>query len=174
MKINLLPQELQQRPRRSKTTLIILLSIICAVVPLALYSLNLVTTVETLSSQRNALEARATKLLPLDGLLRERAALEQELRRIEGEPIPGQTRLLVYLDELARLMPDSLFISDLSLDETRFTVRGVTPTYALSAEFLKLLAGSEVFSAPTLSFLNSETGGHGFEITVQIRAVTAP
>lgn len=173
MKINLLPPEMQKRKGRYKRTLLGFLAVLCLLVPVIYYSHSLVKAVESLTNRHSAIEARALKLTALEALLKEKAGLEQELRRIEGEPMPEQVLLVKYLDEIARLLPDSLYVTELSIAESSVFIKGVTPSYALAAEFLRVLAGSSLFESPSLGFLKSDTGGHVFEIAVQIRRAKA-
>ncbi|MBT9154762.1 MAG: hypothetical protein DDT39_01441 [Firmicutes bacterium] len=68
-------------------------------------------------------------------------------------------------------MPDRVFVEELALEEARLSLRGVTPTYALAAEFLRVLAGSELFADPVLSVLHRGDAGYSFDIAVELRAV---
>lgn len=160
---------MQKRHGRYRKSLLGVLGAICLLVPVVYYSYGLVKSVESLLSQRTGMQAQVAKLMSLEALLKEKTSLEQELRRIEGQPIPEQVRLVRYLDEIARLLPDSLYVTELNVAESSVFIRGVTPSYALAAEFLRVLAGSYLFENPSLGFLKSDTGGHVFEITVQIR-----
>jgi Tfp pilus assembly protein PilN len=126
--------------------------------------------VQSLRNEVAGLKARADALGPLEPLLLEYARLEQELRRVRGEAVPENVKLVPFLDELARLLPDRVFVTDLSIDEAGLRLRGVTPSYALAAEFLRVLAGSALFEGPVLSVLQADAAGYSFELTVEIRA----
>ena len=170
MKINLLPLARQRQPYRYRALLLAAFGLLCVAAPLVYYSFELVAGVERLRTERGALAARVQELTPLNPLLQEFAALEQELRRVKGEAVPAPAKLVPFLDEIARLLPDRVFVEALSIDEEQVSLRGLTPTYALAAEFLRVLAGSPLFTGPVLSVLHMDADGHRFEITIEIRA----
>jgi len=146
-----------------------ILSVFILLASLWYYSHWLANQIELLAEQQTQMENRATQLQPLETLLEERAALEQELQRIKGQPLPEQVGMVQFLDEIARLLPDNLFVMSLSIDGSLVLLEGVTPSYALAAEFLNALAGSDLFESPSLGFLRRATGGHTFTVTVKIR-----
>ncbi|MBT9176423.1 MAG: hypothetical protein DDT20_00742 [Firmicutes bacterium] len=171
MKINLLPLARQRQPHRYRAFALLAIGVLCVSAPLVYYSYQLRQGLERLRHEVASLETRVAALSPLDPLLQEYVSLERELARIKGEVVPKHAKLVPFLDEVARLLPDRVFVEELALEEARLSLRGVTPTYALAAEFLRVLAGSEFFANPALSVLQQGDAGHSFEITVELRAV---
>ncbi|MBS3984168.1 MAG: PilN domain-containing protein [Selenomonadales bacterium] len=170
MKINLLPLARQRQPFPYRAILIAVVCVLCVAAPVTAYSYRLLQNVQSLRNEVAGLKARSDALGTLEPLLLEYARLEQELRRVRGEAVPENVKLVPFLDELARLLPDRVFVTDLSIDETGMRLSGVTPSYALAAEFLRVLAGSDLFAEPVLSVLQADDLGHRFELTVEIRA----
>ncbi|MBT9134466.1 MAG: hypothetical protein DDT38_01200 [Firmicutes bacterium] len=171
MKINLLPLARQRQPHRYRAIALLALGVLCVSAPLVYYSYQQRQGLESLRNEEARLIARVAALSPLDPLLQEYVSLEQELARIKGEAVPTQAKLVPFLDEVARLLPDRVFVEELALEEARLSLRGVTPTYALAAEFLRVLAGSELFADPVLSVLHRGDAGYSFDIAVELRAV---
>ena len=170
MKINLLPLARQRQPYRYRAILLVALGLLCLAAPVIYYSYMLMESVARLREESAALTTRVDELSPLSPLLQEFAGLEQELRRVKGEAVPAPTKLVPFLDEIARLLPDRVFIDELAINDTQVSLRGLTPTYALAAEFLRVLAGSPLFTNPALSVLLADAEGHRFEITFDFRA----
>jgi len=168
VKINLLPSE-KRKNFRSHRTLFAILAVLIVLAPLFYYSYWFASRVELLVEQRTQMEVRVTKLQPIEILLKEKATLVQQLEGIKGQPLPVEAGKVQYLNEIARLLPDTLFITSLSLDDSMVLLEGVTPSYALAAEFLKVLAGSKLFESPSLDYLRRDAGKHAFALTVKIR-----
>jgi len=168
LKVNLLPLDRRKNFKPHWAALAVFLGL-ALLTPLWYYSYSFQNQVKLLDERQTDLKARTEALQPLDDLLRERALLEQELQRIKGQPLPVKTGMVQLLDEIARLLPDNLFVTSLSVSDSFVLLEGVTPSYALAAEFLKVLAGSELFEAPSLGFLRRDTGGHTFTVTARIR-----
>ena len=89
-----------------------------------------------------------------------------------GEALGTQGGMLptVYLNEVARLVPAQIVLSELSIDKDRLYFRGTTQSYATAALLMEYIAGSDLLAEPMIAYLSSEQSGYRFELTAQIRA----
>lgn len=169
MKINLLPLERRTQPTRYRNVALLVCSLLCVVGALSYYTYSLVLDITELRAEKDSLATAVSALAPIDALLKEDARLRQELVRLQGEAGPQATKIMPYVDELARLLPDTVALSELSVDSSRMSLRGETPSYALAAALLKWLEGSDVFADPVLSGLQASPNGYRFEVVVETK-----
>lgn len=174
MKVNLLPKEMQ--PTHNKRTRLVVVSLLSVAVIAAAsyYGFALHSTLVSLQNEEAALKTRLVELEPIAVLLSEKARLNNELAALE-ETLGTQGGMLptVYLSEVARLVPDQVVLSELSIDKDRLYFRGTTPSYATAALLMEYIAGSDLLAEPMIVYLSSEQSGYRFELTAQIRQEAA-
>lgn len=91
--------------------------------------------------------------------LEKKLKLIQELRANQAGPVH-------IMDEIASLVPDLLWLTDLTLKGKTIEIKGNVFNPNAVAEFLQRLDESPYFDEPTLKEMKEQRGYHSFSLTV--------
>lgn len=154
-RINLLPWRDQYRQEKKQEYFTILggVGIVAALVAY-LWISSVQAAIEN-QSQRNALLQREIQQLEqqvneINELRKKKAALLDRMRVIQG--LQGTRPVIVrYFDELARAIPDGVYLQELSRTGERIEIKGIAESNNRVSSLMRNLDDSEWFSAPNLT-----------------------
>jgi type IV pilus assembly protein PilN len=128
-----------------------------------------------LQTQLATIEAEHGNLkdIPDKGLI-----LQQELQRLVNNN-NLRFSLIKLLNELGQQMPDDVFLTQLSLDNTMITLQGEAPNNTQISTFINNLAKLDWISSPVLNLITNpddkETNKKHFQLSFSFKSVnTAP
>ena len=148
-KINLLPWREAYR-KEKKEQFLAILGVVFVITLLVAYGWisQVESDIERQSARNRTLDAEISNL---DKQVKEIAELKKVrddlLARIKViQDLEGKRPLIVrYFDELVRLVPDGVYINDLSRSETGLKINGIAESYARISTFMRNLDQSEWF-----------------------------
>ncbi len=171
--INLLPWRETLRQKKQKNYLI-LLAITSACACLILLLMHFIYEYQ-ISSQDSRNAYLKKEMLVVNAEIKEIKKLKEKkasmIERISLVRSLQNTRpVVVHLfDEIARSMPDDLYLTGLSLKGQRLTVNGVAKNNRLIAALIRQLDDSAWFANPNLSKIETlKSGESQFEISIFI------
>jgi len=177
IRINLLPREGKAQQRQSAASFkvgdLVIPSVILAAASLVIAgtAISQRTRAATLTHSIADIDAESRALAPqiarVQRLAQERAELDLRLGII-NKLQQGRTQSVRLMDELARCVPDHLWLSGASQDGTNsLSVEGVTFSNLVVSDFMSRLERSPMFANVELEF--AERGGQGDRQTVKFR-----
>jgi len=176
--INLLPWREQRREQLRRQFLYVLgVSVLLGLAAVGLFWLIMTTAIdnqrarnEYLTGQINILEQQVKEIKGL------KARKEQMLERMRIiQDLQGRRPVIVRVfDELARLIPDGVFFTELKRAGDRFDLRGVAESNNRVATLMRNLDKSEWFKEPNLSEVtaNPEYGEQANNFLLSFRLST--
>lgn len=159
-KINLLPWRAEQRRERARqfySTLI--LSMILTAMVMGVVHWTYVGIIEE-QNQRNAYLDSEIKVLDkeieeIEALEKQRADLEQRMNIIQE--LQQSRPLNVHLfDELPRLLPEGIYLTEIVRKDNRLTVRGKTESSPRVAAFMRNIESSQWIGSPDLDVISAD------------------
>jgi len=159
-KINLLPWRAEQRRERARqfySTLI--LSMILTAMVMGVVHWTYVGIIEE-QNQRNAYLDSEIKVLDkeieeIEALERQRADLEQRMNIIQE--LQQSRPLNVHLfDDLPRLLPEGIYLTEIVRKDNKLTVRGKTESSPRVAAFMRNIESSQWIGSPDLDVISAD------------------
>ena len=159
-KINLLPWRAEQRRERARqfySTLV--LSMILAAMVMGVVHFTYAGIIEE-QNQRNAYLDSEIKVLDkeieeIEALERQRADLEQRMNIIQE--LQQSRPLNVHLfDDLPRLLPEGIFLTEIVRKDNKLTVRGKTESSPRVAAFMRNIESSQWIGSPDLDVISAD------------------
>ena len=162
-RINLLPWREERRKEQQKQFLISLGAVIVGAV-LVVYLCN--TFLESsIANQRARNKFLSTNIHQLDDRLAKLAEAKNERQKILDQTtairqLQGNRPLVPrVLDQLARLLPEGVYFTSLSMDQGVITITGVAPSNSRISSLLRQLNDSPWFEEPNLVDVQAHTKG---------------
>lgn len=162
-KINLRPWRAEQRKERQTQYLLTLalvagLALFVSASVYKFYSVML----ENQQSRNNFLEQEIkrldVKIKKIDALKQKRTQLLDRMKLIQE--LQGNRPVIVrFFDELARIMPDDLYITDLSLSGAKVSIKGRAMSNQQISAFMRNLDDSPWFKNPNLISVRAQKNG---------------
>lgn len=176
-KINLLPWREEERKERkrqffSMTILCVILS--CMMMFMIKFSID-----HTIAEQGTRNSYLSSEIVVLDGqikqieqLEKERADLEQRMKIIQD--LQQSRPLIVHLfDDLPRLLPDGLFLTEIERKDNILTIKGRTESNPRVASFMRNIENSAWLESPALGNIvadkRSSTPASDFVLTAKTK-----
>lgn len=159
-KINLLPWRAEQRRERTRqfySTLI--LSMILTAMIMGVVHWTYVGIIEE-QNQRNAYLDSEIKVLDkeieeIEALEKQRADLEQRMNIIQE--LQQSRPLNVHLfDDLPRLLPEGIYLTEIVRKDNKLTVRGKTESSPRVAAFMRNIESSQWIGSPDLDVISAD------------------
>ncbi len=179
-RINLLPWREEERKRKKNEFFSILggTAILMAVIGLATH-VYIAGLIDYQESRNNYLDG---EIRQVDAKIKEISELEKQKEQLIArmrviERLQGNRPEVVHMfDELVRLVPEGLFISELTQKGNELTLKGQTQSNARVSAFMRALEESPWFDTPALNVISGQKStGQGLrEFTLNVKqAVTA-
>lgn len=171
-KINLLPWRESERKRKRQE---FFLSIGAALATAALVTLlgrwQMSSAIAHQEDRNNIIK---TEIAELDKQIQEILGLEEQKRRLLArmeiiETLQRSRPEIVHIfDELVRVLPEGVYLTNLKQTGTRFEIRGVAQSSTRVSAFMRNIDGSEWLSNPQLRIVETsgDGGGRGAAFTV--------
>ncbi len=181
-KINLLPwREEERKERKRQFFSLVVLSAILSGAVMFVVNLSIQNQVST-QNGRNAFLESEIKVLEeqikqIETLEKSRADLEQRMKIIQD--LQQSRPLMVHLfDELPRLLPDGLYLTELSRKDATLSIKGKTESNPRVASFMRQIenspwVGNAVFGN-IVSDRKSNVPSSDFTMTATQKGITPP
>ncbi|MBB3167223.1 PilN domain-containing protein [Simiduia aestuariiviva] len=174
-RINLLPWRDQYRQEKKQEYFTILGGVFMLTAALAYFWVSSVQGAIEYQNQRNALLQREIQLLEkqvaeIRDLKKRKAELLDRMRVIQG--LQGTRPVIVrYFDEMARAIPDGVFLLDLKRTGERVEFKGIAESNNRVSSLMRNLDESEWFDAPNLTSVKAapEEGELANEFSMSVR-----
>ena len=174
-KINLLPWREEERKRKKKEFYVIVggAAALMCIIGLATH-LFIAGMIDYQASRNAFLQAEIKKV---DAKIKEISELESKKEQLIArmrviESLQSNRAEVVHLfDEMARLVPEGLYIKSIQQKGKDLTIKGQAQSNARVSAFMRGLEGSEWFDAPQLSVISTKQEKTGksreFSLTVK-------
>jgi type IV pilus assembly protein PilN len=181
-RINLLPWRDEERKERKRQffSLMVLSAILSGAV-MFVVNLSIQQQVATQNGRNSYLETEIKvleeQIKQIETLERARADLEQRMKIIQD--LQQSRPLMVHLfDELPRLLPDGLYLTELTRKDVTLSIKGKTESNPRVASFMRQIenspwVGNAVFGN-IVSNRNSNVPSSDFTMTATQKGVTPP
>ncbi len=174
-RINLLPWRDQYRQEKKQEYFTVLGGVLILAAALAYLWVSSVQAAIEHQSQRNALLKREIQLLEkqvaeISELKQRKEELLARMGVIQG--LQGTRPVIVrYFDEMARAIPDGVFLQDLKRTGERVEIKGIAESNNRVSSLMRNLEDSEWFDAPNLTGVKAapEEGELANEFSMSVR-----
>lgn len=129
---------------------------------------GLLTDIANIKAETADLDTRIRGLSHVQDLLEIKEKREKELRDLLATDRIELANLLIYLDEVIRVSPRGILISNFTISDTKVSINGESSSYALVPRFIKLLEGSELFTNTFVSEIQEMDEGYKFILTSEL------
>lgn len=173
--INLLPWREEERKRKKKEFFTILggTAILMAVIGLAthVYMAGLIDYQESrnryLDSEIRQVEAKIKEISDLEKQKEQLIARMRVIERLQS----NRPEVVHMFDELVRLVPEGLYIQDLTQKGRELTIKGQTQSNARVSAFMRALEESAWFETPALNVISGQkAAGQGLrDFTLNVK-----
>ncbi len=161
--INLLPwrEELRKQKRQDFFVIIAVFAglMLATVAAVHFYMAGLI---ENQNSRNNTLRSEIKvverKIKEIKDLEKQKEQLLARMRVIE-ELQSNRPAAVHLLDELAKMVPDGLYLEELTQEGTKITIKGVAQSNARVSALMRSLEESPWFSKPSLDVINTTSKG---------------
>lgn len=158
--INLLPWREQARQGKKTQFIVILVSFIILTLFLVLiayfYLDSLISSQKKINDfLQTSLDQENSQLLVLHKKKQEQDAVDKQLHFIFGLR-DSSYKAVRLLDELTRVVPDSVLLSKITREGDKITIKGKAQSNLQVTLFLKNIAKSPIFTQPILAEINGQ------------------
>lgn len=179
IKINLLPEAKVSVARRPESaaaagvggmdlnTILIIGLLVAGLLVSGYLTLMKYNKKKNIQAQIKAAQEEYQRLLPIIEQVKKFKARKEQLEKklnLINELRANQEGPVHLLDELADLVPDLLWLDNVSIRGTTMDIKGQALSPNAVAEFLQRLDDSDYFSEPNLRSMNEVTNAHAFNL----------
>lgn len=154
VRINLLPHRQIKRAARQREFNVMLIATVIAAAILVFIGQTIISSeIDTQASRNSRLEAATAKL---DTQIAEIKALKDRIndvldrKQVVENLQSNRSQAVVILDELARQLPEGLFLKSIKQQANLITLEGIADTNARIATLVRNLSGSQWMESPNL------------------------
>ena len=181
VRINLLPHRQIKRAARQRQFNVMLIATVIAAAVLVFIGQTIISSeIDTQTSRNNRLEAATAKL---DTQIAEIKALKDRIndvldrKQVVENLQSNRSQAVVILDELARQLPEGLFLKSIKQEGNLITLEGIADTNARIATLVRNLSGSQWMESPNLIEIKAVTNNNlkqnNFILNVSLKKPTA-
>ncbi|MAK90557.1 MAG: pilus assembly protein PilN [Oleibacter sp.] len=170
-KINLLPWREERRKERQNEFYVVIAGVLAIAAGIVFFVNSTISSSIDAQNQRNSYLTRESKVLDTKiAEIRELKDTRQKLiERMELiQALQGNRPIIVRVfDEIARAVPDDLYLTDVSVKGTKVSIKGRTSSTSRLTALMRNFDASDWFSDPNLIMVREVTKGtNEFEITM--------
>jgi type IV pilus assembly protein PilN len=181
VRINLLPhRQIKRAARQRQFNLMLITTVIAAAVLVFIGQTIISSEIDAQASRNSRLEAATAKL---DKQIAEIQALKDRIndvldrKQVVENLQSNRSQAVVILDELARQLPEGLFLKSIKQQGNLITLEGVADTNARIATLVRNLSGSQWMESPNLIEIKAVTVNNlrqnNFTLNVNLKKPTA-
>lgn len=162
-KINLRPWRAEQRKER-QTQYLLTLALVAGLSLFVSYSVQKFYEIELENQQarnsfiENEIQGLESKIKEIQALRDKRTQLLDRMKLIQE--LQGNRPVIVrFFDELAKIMPDDVYLTDLKLEGTKISIKGKAVSNKQISAFMRKFDDSPWFENPNLLSVKAQAGG---------------
>lgn len=170
--INLLPwREAQRKQKKQEFFVVVGLAAILMLAVVGGVHVYMASLIDNQVSRNNTLKQEIAlvdkKIAEIQALEKQKEQLIARMRVVE-ELQSNRPAVVHLFDELARIVPEGLFIESLQQKGSRITIKGYAQSNARVSAFMRALEESQWFKNPSLDVINKKSTQNDREFTLYV------